>query len=81
MSVGSPTAGTWFSSQWRPDNEFETDRSTAVDSSRVPIGSGQLTADPRRIHCHEPDIVQYVNFFSTLLELKRYRGAYFRGYG
>ena len=25
MSVGSPTAGTWFSSQWRPDNEFETD--------------------------------------------------------
>ena len=39
-----------------------------MDSSRVPIGSGQLTADPRRIHCHEPDIVQYVNFFSTLLE-------------
>ena len=27
MSVGSPTAGTWFSSQWRPDNEFETDTS------------------------------------------------------
>ena len=26
MSVGSPTAGTGFSSQWRPDNEFETDR-------------------------------------------------------
>ena len=26
MSVGSPTAGTWSSSQWRPDNEFETDR-------------------------------------------------------
>ena len=24
MSVGSPTAGTWSSSQWRPDNEFET---------------------------------------------------------
>ena len=38
-----------------------------MDSSRVPIGSGQLTAAPRRIHCHEPDIVQYVNFFSTLL--------------
>ena len=38
-----------------------------MDSSRVPIGSGQLTADPRRIHCHESDIVQYVNFFSTLL--------------
>ena len=26
MSVGSPTAGTWSSSQWRPDNEFEADR-------------------------------------------------------
>ena len=26
MSVGSPTAGTWSSSQWRSDNEFETDR-------------------------------------------------------
>ena len=26
MSVGSPTAGTWSSSQWWPDNEFETDR-------------------------------------------------------
>ena len=30
MSVRSPTAGTWSSSQWRPDNEFETDRSEAV---------------------------------------------------
>ena len=28
MCVGSPTAGTWSSSQWRPDNEFETDRIT-----------------------------------------------------
>jgi hypothetical protein len=26
MCVGSPTAGTWSSSQWRPDDEFETDR-------------------------------------------------------
>ena len=25
MCVGSPTAGTWSSSQWRPDDEFETD--------------------------------------------------------
>ena len=25
--VGCPTAGAWFSFQWRPDNEFETDRS------------------------------------------------------
>ena len=26
MCVGSPTAGTWSSSRWRPDNEFETHR-------------------------------------------------------
>ena len=26
MSVRSPTAGPWSSSQWRPDHEFETDR-------------------------------------------------------
>jgi hypothetical protein len=25
MCAGSPTAGTWSSSRWRPDNEFETD--------------------------------------------------------
>ena len=29
MSVRSPTAGTWSSSQWRPDNEFETYTLTA----------------------------------------------------
>ena len=33
MSVRSPTAGTWSSSQWRPDNEFET--YTAVASDQV----------------------------------------------
>ena len=45
-----------------------------MDSSRVPIGSGQLTADPRRIHCRETDIVRYIDFFSTLLELFRSPG-------
>ena len=35
MSIGSPTAGTWSSSQWRPDNEFETDR-------RGPVGYWRL---------------------------------------
>ena len=39
MSVGSPTAGTWFSSQWRPDNEFETDR---VLQARAPDDQGRL---------------------------------------
>ena len=32
MFVGSPTAGTWSSSQWRPDNEFETDRGARKDT-------------------------------------------------
>ena len=31
MSVRSPTAGTWSSSQWRPDNEFETDKGYRTD--------------------------------------------------
>ena len=35
MSVGSPTAGTWSSSQWRPDNEFETDRVTGLTAPGV----------------------------------------------
>ena len=35
MSVGSPTAGTWFSSQWRPDNEFETDRREMIDINEI----------------------------------------------
>ena len=39
MSVGSPTAGTWSSSQWRPDNEFETD-STGLSI----VGAGEWAA-------------------------------------
>jgi hypothetical protein len=38
MCVGSPTAGTWSSSQWRPDDEFETDtlqRSPRQNDGRV----------------------------------------------
>ena len=41
MSIGSPTAGTWSSSQWRPDNEFETDRRTERDQA------GRVRADVR----------------------------------
>ena len=37
----SPTAGTWSSSQWRPDNEFETDR---VDGRLI-----QHPEDPQKI--------------------------------
>ena len=40
MSVGFPTAGAWFSSQWRPDNEFETDR--ALDRSEQIQGGGRI---------------------------------------
>jgi len=32
MCVGSPTAGTWSSSRWRPDDEFETDRLARADT-------------------------------------------------
>ena len=34
MSVRSPTAGPWSSSQWRSDNEFETDKRWA--RNRIP---------------------------------------------
>ena len=37
MSVGSPTAGTWSSSQWRPDNEFETDRVRPLAPPERPV--------------------------------------------
>ena len=53
MSVGSPTAGTWSSSQWRPDNEFETDRSRparpsiSCSTARVCPSSGQVSGRPR----------------------------------
>ena len=40
MSVGSPTAGTWSSSQWRPDNEFETD--TMVPGRLLPLAPTEL---------------------------------------
>ena len=43
MSVGSPIAGTWSSSQWRPDNGFETDSLHLVlDSTGLSIvGEGE----------------------------------------
>ena len=49
MSVGSPTAGTWSSSQWRPDNEFETDR---LGTLAIPVivyaefHAGQAATEP-----------------------------------
>jgi hypothetical protein len=36
MCVGSPTAGTWSSSQWQPDDEFETDRRGRDATGRRP---------------------------------------------
>ena len=43
MSVGFPIAGTWSSSQWRPDNGFETDSLHLVlDSTGLSIvGAGE----------------------------------------
>ena len=48
-SVGSPTAETLSSSQSRPDNEFETDRSARVATS-LRLHAGQFDApvdDPK----------------------------------
>ena len=42
MSVGSPTAGTWSSSPWRLDNEFEMDRRGSADRAAVDGGRGPL---------------------------------------
>jgi hypothetical protein len=36
MCGGCPTAGTWSSSRWRPDNEFETDRSPVLRRPTTP---------------------------------------------
>ena len=51
MSVGSPTAGTWSSSQWRPDNEFETD-SLRIHVSHVPPGTSKWNTGEHRLFCH-----------------------------
>ena len=43
MSVRSPTAGTWSSSQWRPDNEFETHTVAVYETARA---RGATVVDP-----------------------------------
>ena len=42
MSVRSPTAGTWSSSQWRPDNEFETDKALVKLAGAFRVGLADL---------------------------------------
>ncbi len=54
MRVGFPTAGPWFSYQWRPDNEFETDR-WACDAS------GECLERP----C---TIAEFVDMYAELIE-------------
>ena len=49
MCAGSPTAATWSSSQWRPDDEFETDNAPAsrpapARSWRGPKSAGSTIA-------------------------------------
>ena len=46
MSVGSPTAGTWSSSQWRPDNEFETDKLPPATPAAAPVCRGRPLTCP-----------------------------------
>ena len=58
MSVGSPTAGTWSSSQWRADNEFETDRIYILDNGRCQLSGDRSThariLGDRRLDTREP---------------------------
>ena len=58
MSVGSPTAGTWSSSQWRPDNEFETDRqadhmrgliANLLDAGSIEAGTLTVAPEPANV--------------------------------
>ena len=51
MSVGSPTAGTWSSSPWRPDNEFETDKAQNEAANR-PGGRQRLSHQPAGVADH-----------------------------
>ena len=48
MSVRSPTAGTWSSSQWRPDNEFETNRAARPAPSAAPRSTRRGSCSPAR---------------------------------
>ena len=48
MSVRSPTAGTWSISQWRPDNEFETDRAARPAPSAAPRSTPRGSCSPAR---------------------------------
>ena len=67
MSVGSPTAGTWSSSQWRSDNEFETDRfrlgsrcgSLAIPSERRPSSDSSTPCGARRRRPRHPAMPIY----------------------
>jgi hypothetical protein len=50
MYGGSPTVGTWSSSPWRPDNEFETDRMLDVfDDEDIDPPLGRLQLEPELV--------------------------------
>ena len=57
MSVRFPTAGAWFSSQWRPDNEFETDR---VQKAQRPA---KIAPSAVREHFVEQDIIAVTRMY------------------
>ena len=55
MCGGSPTAGTWSSSQWRPDNEFETDRQLPdADGEPNEIPLSWVKHVEMKIHLNQP---------------------------
>jgi hypothetical protein len=55
MCVGSHTAGTWFSSQWRPDGQFETDRPVRCtrDACAPDIGADRGGGGPEERYVRE----------------------------
>ena len=64
MSVGSPTAGTWSSSQWRPDNEFETDSVLLL----APTGKARVQLETKTELAGAFTIVQFLKRYGERFE-------------
>ena len=60
MSVGSPTAGTWSSSQWRLDNEFETDGRPQVEQQVTARRFLACDALPPFLQAVGPELLEFV---------------------
>src|ERR1700680_1397111 len=81
MCAGSPTAGTWSSSQWRPDNEFETDRSkSGPESPRMeadPVLPRSAVIDPHRAEICRPLVRQVRSLGRFAIGIRQFVGYFF----